>query len=66
MLASGWQQSIEPWRGMTAMSHNRVFLSSMLSGRYGSGPAAEEIRKLPFGEISWPMSGNGIIAEVVS
>jgi len=31
----------------------------------GSGSAAEEIRKLPFGEISWPMSGNESIAEVV-
>jgi len=31
----------------------------------GSGPATEEIRKLPFGEISWPMSGNESIAEVI-
>jgi len=31
---------------------------------YGSGPAAEEIEKLPFGDISWPMSGNDCIAEV--
>jgi hypothetical protein len=31
----------------------------------GLGPAAEEIGKLPFGEISWPMSGNESIAEVV-
>ena len=31
----------------------------------GWGPATEEIRKLPFGEISWPVSGNESIAEVI-
>ncbi|MDP1929242.1 MAG: hypothetical protein Q8K62_12135 [Thiobacillus sp.] len=36
-----------------------------LAIRYGSGSAVDEIRKLPFGEISWPMSGNDPIAEVV-
>jgi hypothetical protein len=51
---------------MRAIGHNREFLISMLSSRFGSGPAAEEIRKLPFGEIYWLMSGNRIIAEVVS
>jgi hypothetical protein len=36
-----------------------------MAGRSGPGSAAEEIRVLQFGEISWPMSGNESIAEVV-
>lgn len=32
---------------------------------FGSGSAVEKIRKLPFGEISWPMYGNDPIADVV-
>ncbi len=51
---------------MTATSHEQSVERSLANGSSGSGPAVEEIRKLPFGEISWPMSGNGIIAEVVS
>jgi hypothetical protein len=31
----------------------------------GWGPAKEEIRKLPFGEISWPVSGKESIAEAI-
>jgi hypothetical protein len=33
--------------------------------RNGLCPAAEEIRKLPFIEISWPMSGNESLAEML-
>ena len=30
-----------------------------------SGPAGQEFKKLPFGEISWPMSGHEPIGDVV-
>jgi len=40
--------------------------ATVVTGRNGSGSAAEEIKKLPFGDISWPMSGNDSIAEVAS
>lgn len=39
---------------------------AIFNGNFGSCPAAEEIGKLPFSEISWSMSGNESIAEVDS
>ena len=51
---------------MTAFAALVAVQVVFLNDRNGSIPAAEEIKKLPFGEISWPMSGNGIIADVVS
>lgn len=41
------------------------FDEQAMTGRSGSGSAVPEIRKLPFGEISWPMSGNDPITEIV-
>ena len=49
---------------MTAMSAEQPAGNLGVKGRCGSDPAAEKIRMLPFGEITWPMSGNEIIAEV--
>jgi len=43
-----------------------TFDEHAMTDRSGSGSAAEEIKKLPFGDISWPMSGNDSIAEVAS
>lgn len=36
---------------MTPNSHVERLLSEPANFRFGSGPVAEEIRKLPFGEI---------------
>ena len=37
----------------------------MLNDGSVSGPADQEFKKLPFGEISWPMSGDEPIGAVV-
>jgi hypothetical protein len=50
---------------MPASAQQETAGTTTLNFRLGSGPAAEAIRKLPFGEISWLMSGNESIAEVL-
>ncbi len=50
---------------MTALLTEELLGGSGEINSSGLDPAVEEIRALSFGEISWPMSGNNAIAEVV-